>query len=390
MNPNQTIYYKKLLVIALVILAGLAMTGCVFKGLIPQFTYQGVLADENGNPYNGDVTIIYKLFDDPDGGTALFEQTRNVTVTDGRFNSVVGPGIVAEATGLSPQDFSRALWIELTVGNGVITETLTPRQRLYGAHYALTLIPGTVISGTMGSVQSALGIEGIVSIYNMDTTADALPALRAVGRKGLEVAGAPSADGSGFSGRIYGDLAHKDSDLQVFSNDEIWFYLDRDNDSTSEFRVYGGDGTAACRIQEDGDLYCTGNIHADGDLEADGNKPAIVTVGDEQRYLYAVESPEVWFEDFGSGSLDNGAVTITIDPLFAQTINLDEEYHVFVTPLGDCNGLYVTNKTDTGFEVHELGGGTSSVSFDYRIVAKRLGYEDLRMEIHTSDTGEEE
>jgi len=51
-----------------------------------------------------------------------------------------------------------------------------------------------------------------------------------------------------------------------------------------------------------------------------------------------------------------------------------------LTPLGDCNGLYVADKTATGFEVRESGGGASSVGFDYRIVAKRTGYEDVRME----------
>ncbi|KPJ48360.1 MAG: hypothetical protein AMJ38_05525 [Dehalococcoidia bacterium DG_22] len=86
----------------------------------------------------------------------------------------------------------------------------------------------------------------------------------------------------------------------------------------------------------------------------------------------AIESPEVWFEDFGTGQLVNGQATVTIESIFLETINTDEPYHVFVTPLGDCSGLYVTNKTATSFEVRELGGGTSNVEFDYRIAAKRL------------------
>jgi hypothetical protein len=57
----------------------------------------------------------------------------------------------------------------------------------------------------------------------------------------------------------------------------------------------------------------------------------------------------------------------------------DASYHVFITPNGDSKGLYVTAKTATGFEVRESGGGTSSLSFDYRIVAKRAGYENQRM-----------
>ena len=52
---------------------------------------------------------------------------------------------------------------------------------------------------------------------------------------------------------------------------------------------------------------------------------------------------------------------------------------------GDCKGLYVTNRTATSFEVHELGGGTAGVSFGYRIMALRRNFENIRMEDHTKD-----
>jgi len=69
---------------------------------------------------------------------------------------------------------------------------------------------------------------------------------------------------------------------------------------------------------------------------------------------------------------------VSIDPTFAETVSETADYHVFLTPKGDSKGLYVINETPTGFEVRESGGGASSLSFDYRIVAKRRGYETLR------------
>lgn len=39
----------------------------------------------------------------------------------------------------------------------------------------------------------------------------------------------------------------------------------------------------------------------------------------------------------------------------------------------------MTNKTPTSFEVRELGGGLANIDFDYRIIAKRKGYEDIRL-----------
>jgi hypothetical protein len=44
---------------------------------------------------------------------------------------------------------------------------------------------------------------------------------------------------------------------------------------------------------------------------------------------------------------------------------------VFVTPEGDCRGLYVRRKGGASFEIRELAGGKSSVAFSYRIVGRR-------------------
>ena len=122
-------------------------------------------------------------------------------------------------------------------------------------------------------------------------------------------------------------------------------------------------------------------VYAGGNFAATGTKSAVVALPDDRVVsLYAVESPENWFEDFGSGELKNGVAAISLDSTFALTVSAEAGYHVFLTPNGDCEGLYVASKTETGFEVHELRGGKSNVTFDYRIIAKRKGLESLRME----------
>ncbi len=95
--------------------------------------------------------------------------------------------------------------------------------------------------------------------------------------------------------------------------------------------------------------------------------------------LYAVEAPENWFEDCGSGKLVSGVGTVKLESLFTQTVNSALDYHVFLTPRGDCKGLYIAQETPSSFEVREVGGGQSNVMFDYRIVARRKGYENVRM-----------
>ena len=57
---------------------------------------------------------------------------------------------------------------------------------------------------------------------------------------------------------------------------------------------------------------------------------------------------------------------------------MDEPYHVFVQVYGNAE-VYVSGRTATQFEVHQRDGDPD-VEFSYRIVAKRLGYEDDRLE----------
>jgi hypothetical protein len=137
-------------------------------------------------------------------------------------------------------------------------------------------------------------------------------------------------------------------------------------------------------------VNATGNgcyIDPSGSINCTGSKNAVVRIDGGQRKvaLSAIESPKNWFEDFGSERLSNGAAVIRLEPEFAQTVNTEVEYHVFLTPKGDCKGLYVANESPSSFEVHELGGGTSGVRFDYRIVALRKNFENIRMADHTND-----
>jgi hypothetical protein len=113
-------------------------------------------------------------------------------------------------------------------------------------------------------------------------------------------------------------------------------------------------------------------LYGFGNIGATGTKSAVVPAADGKGHLtlYCLESPECWFEDFGSARLSHGSATIAIDPEFAQTVRTGQ-YHVFVQAEGECTGLYVQDKTASGFVVRELGNGRSNAPFAYRIVALR-------------------
>lgn len=133
--------------------------------------------------------------------------------------------------------------------------------------------------------------------------------------------------------------------------------------------IHTSGASGDCILNSNGDSICTG-----------AHKSAVsVAGGTRQVEMYGVHAAENWFEDFGAAQLVHGVAVVKIDPAFAETVNGEAGYHVFLTPQGDCEGLYVTNKTAIGFEVHELRKGASSVSFDYRITARRAGHEVERM-----------
>ena len=119
-----------------------------------------------------------------------------------------------------------------------------------------------------------------------------------------------------------------------------------------------------------GPLTVFGNNHKSGAVQhPDGS----------HRRLYCMEAPESLFEDFGRAQLTNGSAEVSLDADFAALIRTDD-YHVFLTPEGDCGGLHVAQRGTTGFSVREHGRGTSGVPFSYRIVAKRKDVEAPRLE----------
>jgi hypothetical protein len=128
-------------------------------------------------------------------------------------------------------------------------------------------------------------------------------------------------------------------------------------------------------------LTVNGSANISGNLVVTGSKSAKVSLPDGRSVAYyAVESPENWFEDFGTGQLKKGTAVVKLDPDFINSVNSNMKYSVYITPDGPCGDLYVSKKTATQFEIRQAGHSTCSASFDYRIVARRRGFEKIRME----------
>jgi hypothetical protein len=137
--------------------------------------------------------------------------------------------------------------------------------------------------------------------------------------------------------------------------------------------------------------YFTGNVSVFGSFAVSGGKFAVVKGGDGQyRGMYAVESPECWFEDFGTGTLAGGTATVKLEPLFAQHVHTDD-YHVFLTPHDEEHHLAVKVRAGQGFTVAASASAEAvakgkkasdlSGTFSYRVVAKRNDIKGERLPV---------
>ncbi|MDB5229166.1 MAG: hypothetical protein JWN78_3359 [Bacteroidota bacterium] len=102
--------------------------------------------------------------------------------------------------------------------------------------------------------------------------------------------------------------------------------------------------------------------------------------------MYCTETPEVWFEDLGSASISNSKETYVKFPEdILEGIIVDEKhpFRVSITPTSDLGNYWVEKKTD-GFILHTTNL-ISDGSFDWRISAKRKGYEDRRLDYAGAD-----
>jgi hypothetical protein len=110
------------------LLAGLAATPAAPGGtpISNAFTYQGRLMSD-GAPYEGEASVVFRLYDDDLGGTLLDSDSDNDLAVSG--------GLLTKNLAFSAAMNGEARWLEIEV-NGTILE---PRQEILPAPYALAL-----------------------------------------------------------------------------------------------------------------------------------------------------------------------------------------------------------------------------------------------------------
>lgn len=133
-------------------------------------------------------------------------------------------------------------------------------------------------------------------------------------------------------------------------------------------------------------LDTSGGIIAGGSMQVYGAKNRIIeTENYAERLQYCYETPTPMFGDVGEGAIDKtGKCYVWLDDVFAETIDTDVQYQVFLQAYGEGN-VYVNERSPSYFVVC----GTPGMEFGWEIKAVQRGYDTIRLESFEKPVHEE-
>ena len=143
----------------------LALVACVSRASAQgttAFTYQGELKD-GGTNANGAYSMIFKLYDAVSAGNQVGSSiTNNPTLANGLFSVNLDFGNVFNGS---------ACWLDITITNGGVTQTLSPRVQVLPAPYAqFAAVAATVTNGAIMNAQLAANAFNTTNIQNNTIT----------------------------------------------------------------------------------------------------------------------------------------------------------------------------------------------------------------------------
>jgi len=259
-------------------------------------------------------------------GAVVYSEEGTATANPSLIAVTRNPASYAAAIGYSD------VWIGGYFGTDNPSTTFNP-PALYGQLNALTnfgsLIFQNAVTGYMnrgtiaGNAAYSVGVSGIANSQNQD--------------------------GFGIMGRTYCNNVATISAGGYF-----------------ESNTYGGGNNAFAYVANNG---------LNRKIAGSGSVSEIIPTPNHGRIILTCpESPEYWYQDYGTVQMNNGQAHVDLDPILADIIfvNTDNPIRVFCTPVDmpNFNGITIMNRTSTGFDILELNGGTHSGTLEYQLVVK--------------------
>ena len=141
----------------------LTLFGAVSDAAIPQkINYQGYITNAAGVPVNGTVQIVSSIYNVSSGGSALWTETQNITVTHGVYNVVLG-----DVTPM-PLPFDVPYYLGIKVGTD---PEMTPRSPLTAVPYAFTANYALSAPIGVGIITSSNIQDGTITNADISPTA---------------------------------------------------------------------------------------------------------------------------------------------------------------------------------------------------------------------------
>lgn len=123
-----------------------------------------------------------------------------------------------------------------------------------------------------------------------------------------------------------------------------------------------------------GDRY---SLYVDGQTYTNDVIVNLTDIDNNKRvatYVPTSDNPTIYLS--GIGTLSKGKANVTFEDKYKQLIDENQPVIVTVTPIGDCNGIHLTETKSTGFVVSENAKGVSNIQFTWIAIAVRKGFND--------------
>jgi len=346
----------------------LAMVSVTIAADVPQLiNVQGKLTDAGGDPVaDGAYSVVFSIYDVVTGGTALWQETRTVTVSGGLFSISLG-----ESTTISPSLFDNTdLWLGMKVETD---QEMTPRQRLTTSPYAFRAAGSSVGGGwvddgsnvrlqTSGdkvgigtsSPAAKLEVDGGIRADSLDLgspTETGLFKLYSNGISNPVVWSSGTSSGGVFY--TYDELSNSTIRLEPDFNGQGGFLLVSRDNTYNGFYVDGNyNGTKEPMVKIDGSTRdVTFNMSLSGDSS--------VALPDN-----AISSDEILDEPGIASANSTGSVTLADSPMQdILTVTIEIPTDGYIVLEAKCYVVF-QGTTDTNravLQIDETAGGSSLI-----------------------------
>ena len=278
-------------------------------GVPGKLSHQGRIIDSNNDPVSGVANVTFQLFRAPSGGSAVWEQTIDVTFDAGYYSVELGPG----SPELSPEFFDGSdFYLGITLED---QDEFNPRQRLLSTAYAMRAGAADLVTGEVNAI-GGLRVDGNELVdsdgnLNIPGTLHVGESFEAEGP--LKVSQINFDDLPDASEENTGQLYYvTDMGTFYYSNGSQWLNLSTGGGGIQP-PVIASISPALINPSTDVSITITGEEFEDG---------CIVEFGDTPSESVEFQSPNQVTAD--SGALESGVYTITlINPVGLRAILAD-------------------------------------------------------------------